>query len=97
MGTHPIGSAIADPGRSSRSVEGSHLVTSDVFTMADWPRPPDRSALVARGRRLANRVLGFERRLGLNAYESTRAAEDLLAALLESRGRNRGTLAEKRG
>ena len=56
--------------------------TSDVFTLADEPPPPDRAALTARARALADRVPGFECRLGLNAYESPRAADDLVSALL---------------
>jgi hypothetical protein len=56
--------------------------TSDVFTLEDGPPPPDRDVLNARGRALAGCVPGFECRLGLSAYESARAAGDLVAALV---------------
>jgi hypothetical protein len=56
--------------------------TSEVFTPGGGPPPPDRAALAARGRALADHVRGLECRLGLNAYESAQAADDLVGAVL---------------
>lgn len=55
---------------------------SEVFTPDGGPPPPDRAALAARGRALADHVRGLECRLGLNAYESAQAADDLVGAVL---------------
>jgi hypothetical protein len=56
--------------------------SSDVFTLAGDGPAPDRAALAERCRALAARVAGVECRLGLNAYASASAADDLVAALL---------------
>ena len=55
---------------------------SEVFTPGGEPPPPDRAALAARGRALADHVRGVECRLGLNAYKSAQAAADLVGAVL---------------
>lgn len=55
---------------------------SEVFATGGELPAPDRAALAARGRALADHVRGLECRLGLNAYESAQAADDLVAALL---------------
>jgi hypothetical protein len=56
--------------------------SSAVFALAEGPPPADRAALTARCEALADSVPGFECRLGLGAYESARAADDLVATLL---------------
>ncbi len=56
--------------------------SSAVFALADGPPPPDRAALAARCEALVDSVPGFECRLGLDAYRSAHAADDLVAALL---------------
>ena len=56
--------------------------TSTVFAPADGPPPPDRAALAARCETLVDSVPAFEGRLGLDAYQSAHAADDLVAALL---------------
>ena len=55
---------------------------SEVFAVADGLAPPDRAALAARCEALVDSVPGFECQLGLDAYQSARAADDLVATLL---------------
>jgi hypothetical protein len=56
--------------------------TSDAFVLPGDPPAPDRAALAARCRSLADRVPGFECRLGIHAYDPPHAAADLMAAVL---------------
>jgi hypothetical protein len=56
--------------------------SSTVFALAGGPPPPDRATLAARCEVLVDSVPGFECRLGLDAYRSAPAADDLVAALL---------------
>lgn len=55
---------------------------SEVFTPDGGPPPPDRAALASRSLALAHHARGLECRLGLTAYESAGAADDLVAGLV---------------
>jgi hypothetical protein len=56
--------------------------TSAAFVLPDDPPPPDRAVIAARCRTLADRVPGFECQLGVHAYDSPGAADDLIRAVL---------------
>jgi hypothetical protein len=56
--------------------------TSSVFADPADPPPPDLGALAERCRDIASRVPCVECRLGLEAFDSAGAADDLIAAIL---------------
>ena len=59
--------------------------STDAFTSAEEPPPPDRAAIVRRCRALADGVPGFECRLGSTAYENPHDTADLLVNAGSSR------------